>query len=311
MNKTILCVLIVGSVLLFFATQVIADDEGSSFPEAHRDFFQLLGPSTTELTVRYLFQPETQDEDGPSEFDLHQFQGTLDFPVPVSSDSYYRFGGEYQLGRYDFTNAGVGNSRLDEEDLHKIELSFGMGTFLNEEMLITGSLTPGIYSDMNGGLDEDDFKFQGMGMLVYRMNPTAQLLAGIKWSEDFDDYPLFPILGMRLLSENGLVHLNLTLPLEARLGYNFSTNAQAYTGFWISGDEYQVSFDQDDEFHLQNQERRFGVGVLVWLNDRIQVSIEGGALMGGVFEFKKENPGQFEDEVDPTGYLAGSLGLAF
>lgn len=308
MNKTIACFLVIGFVLPLLA---VADDEGSGFLEEHQDFFHLLGPSTTELTVRYLFQPETQDEDGPSEFDLHQFQGTLDFPVPISSDSFYRFGGEYQLGRYDFSNARTQNSRLEDEDLHKIELSFGMGTFLDEDLLVSGFLTPGIYSDLNEGLDEDDFQLQGMGMLVYRMNPTAQLLVGVKWSEDFDEYPLFPILGMRLLSENGQVHLNLTLPLEARLGYNFTTNAQAYTGFWISGDQYQVAFDQEDEFHLQNQERRLGIGVLVWLNDRIQVSIEGGALVGGVFDLKTTNPGQFNDGVDPTGYLTGSLGLAF
>ncbi len=286
-----------------------------NFSGDHRDFFRLLRPNGTDAEFGYLYQPSNEEGDGSAEFDLNNFFAKLELPFPVSSDFYLRGGFEYSFQRYEFDLPEEANLQEDSKDVHKIVINAGVGYFVSNDLLLTVLASPGIYSDLDETIDEDDLQLNGNGMLVYRLNPVTQLLAGVSYGEDFDDTPVLPIVGIRMLSEEGRVHINLTFPLEARLGYNITPKTELYGGYWISGNEYNVRFGEregggEKEFSFHQQDRRVGGGAVIWFTDALNIRIEGGASVGSELEFKVAGPDIFDGDLDPTGYVTLSLGMA-
>ncbi len=298
------------AVVAMFSSDVLADTE-STFVGEHKNFFQLLSPDETDFRMGYTFQPATKEENGGGEFTLHQFFGDFEVARPIGTDIYLRFGGEYEARLYDFDDVPGAKVDLSSETLHKIVFRGGAGWFISKDLLLTGIARPGIWSDFEGSVKKDDVDLQGDSTLVYRINPGTQLLVGLAYNEVYDDTPLLPYVGIRLLSESGRLSARVTFPLEAEVGYKLDLRAKIYGGYWVKGDEYRAS-DGEENFDLHVQDRRFGGGFLFWFSERLNARFEGGAAYGGEMHLKLKDAGQFENEdLDPTGYVTAALGASF
>jgi hypothetical protein len=285
-------------------------DADTEFSTQHGDFFHLLLPSHEDIHLRYLYEADHGEDGGPGKFDLNSFSAAGELPIPLERDTYLRFGGGYSARWYDFKDVPGAATSTDSDTLHAAELSGGAGIFLNDDLLLSGKGTFGAYSDFDGGLDTDDFRLSGEGELVYRINPGAQLLAGLRWSEDFDDTPIFPLLGIRLLSEDGKLHISLTAPVDLRVGYNINPDIEFYADASLQGNEYRMSAGERHDFQVHVQDRRAGLGFRWWLGDTVSLGAEAGLSWTSELKFKTEDAGQFGGDLDPAGYVSADIGIA-
>ena len=133
---------------------------------------------------------------------------------------------------------------------------------------------------------------------------------GAAYDETFDDTPLYPLFGVRMLSNDGKFHLVLTLPTELRLGFRPTPETEYYVGGWILGNEYRFNSDFGD-FNMQTRENRIGAGVVQWMGEHVNLTLEAGALLKSTLEFKYAATPEFAGDLSPGAYLAASLGFAF
>jgi hypothetical protein len=290
---------------------VFAENIGRDFISTNGSFFRLLNSEQSDFVASYLYQPSNDQKNGPGEFDLQKFSGKLEIPVPISRDFYYRVGGEYGASIYDFKQIPDVGISVGSETLHKTVLHIGAGNFFTRDLLLTAVVSPSLYSDFSGSIKQRDFQLNGEAMLVYRLNPTAQLLGGMVIGENFDSMRYLPVAGIRLLSENGKIHIRITAPLEARVGYNLTPSTELYGGFWISGEKYHVRFGEDiKSFNVQVHNRRAGIGTILWFNNHVNLQLEGGLTVGSELEFKVDNAGQFDGDLKKSAYLSAQIGIA-
>ena len=306
MVKSILRSCVLSAMLVFCANA----NAGNEMTDKHGDFFRLLLPTKDDVRLQYIYEPEHEEDGGPGKFDLNYFSAQGELPLALSEDSFFRIGGAYSARVYDFEEVRGANTDTDSDTMHLTEVLAGYGIFLSDNILLTGKATLGAYGDFDGGLDSDDFAVHGEALAVFRLNPGAQLLAGARYSEDFDDAPLIPLLGIRLLSEDGALHITLTAPVELRVGYNISSDLELYCQAALHGEKYRISAGRRDDFNAQVQDRRFGLGIDYWMLSHMKLGLEAGVALGSELEFKTRDPGQFDGDLDPAGYVSASLGFA-
>ena len=292
---------------LLFPAPSRADD----FKSAHGDFFHVLHTKREDLRLRYVFEKDHGEKEGPAEFDLNAFSADGEVPVALSKDLYYRAGAGYGARLYDFKRIASARTALSSETLHRAQFAGGLGYFFGEDFLATGIARVGVFSDFDEGLESDDVQLHGEALGVYRFNPGAQVVFGVRVSEDFDDTPVLPLLGVRLMSDDGKVQLSLTAPVELRLGYNLDTEVQLYGQVSVSGEEYRIDAGRSDgRFNLSVHDRRYGLGVDMWFGSAVKLGVEGGLAVGSELDFKMDGAGQYSGDLDEAGYLQAELGFA-
>jgi hypothetical protein len=277
----------------------------------HKSFLRLLYPAGSNGLMGYQYQETTDERNGPGEFKLQRFFAKTDLPMPLDRKTFSRFGIEYDARLYDFKEVPGATTGVDKDTLHRAVVKAGLGRFLGDDILATGTLDFGMYTDLDDGIDTDDYQLQGEALGVYRINPGAQLIGGFKWGQDFEDITFLPLIGLRLLSTDGRIHVSATLPLELRITYGITPATDVYAGIWIKGDRFRVRMGEDNnEFDLQIQERNAGIGIAHWFGKHFSLGAEGGLMMESQFEFKFANAGQFDEEVNSAPYLRAFIGFA-
>lgn len=285
-----------------------ADDGAENFSKTHADFFHLLHPQKSEIELAYSVEPQRGEDGGPGEFDLNDFSAKLDIPTPLSADTYLSNGLGFQAKVYDF-KAVPSITETSSNTLYKGVLQSGIGHFVTEDFLLEAKTWFGFYSDLDGGIDDNALHLYGDGEGVYRLNPYTQVLAGVRYSEDFDDTPLFPLVGFRLATTEGKLLFSVTAPLEASVTYNLDEKSLLYVGGWISGDEYRMTAGPlGREFNVQVYDQRIGAGYSYWFGKHFKINVEAGALVGSEFEFKTLDAGQFNGDMEPGAYGTLRLG---
>ena len=280
----------------------IALSETAHISQKHRDFLRLYHFHKPELSLRYEFHSEQEESSGPGKFDMQLFSVDLDLPVTLTEDSFINYGLSYESRMIDFKSPGPVLTLEDDIRLHKIEAEIGFGIFLTDNLFADVSASIGTYSDLADGFDEDSLKLFGKGLLVYRLNPGAQLLLGARVDETFEDSTVYPVFGIRLMDDDGRVNISLTLPVSARLSYHINKDTEVYIKALIGGNEYAVEMGPTNlSFDTRVHERRVLVGLRRWLGSHIAVGFELGSSFDSEFEFLIDNPGQFEDgELDKS-----------
>lgn len=304
--------------VILLAAAIVAPSRGFSeapqtFIGEHHRFFSLLYPEQTDAAFRYTFQPENKAQGSPGKYTLNIFDARTDAALPMDNALYLPIGFQYDARLYSFDHVSSARTYDPSLTLHKLSASVGAGWFITDSLLLTGTFQPGIYSDFGSGFDDRDFKFYGDGKLVYQINPNSQILAGVEVSGRYEDYPVIPYAGIRLLNTDGTLSVSATFPLDARVGYNLNPGLQLYGGIWVTGDTYRASMGNvQQRFSITTQDRRAGGGVVYWPMQNVNLNAEVGVDFNQKFILKTANPGQFDNgNVGTTGYLSVGVGLAF
>jgi|GEM_PF-6187040 len=287
-----------------------AENLTTSFENEHGSFFSLFMANPTQMSAGYLYEPSHAEKGGPGEFDLDRYFFHSEAPAPISEDLYLRIGADYDRKDYTFTPVSNAGMQLDSETMHAFVLKGGLGFFPSENVLLTGVIKPGIFSDLDGGVDQEDADLYWEGMAVYKLNPGAQIIGGIARDNTFDDASIYPLLGIRLRGEDGRLNISLTFPREFRVGFNFNPSWELYFDSRIEGEQYRVNAGASD-FDVRTQDPRLGVGTNYWIGEHLNLLAEVGCNYESTLYYETRNSGQFSGDLDPAYYLMGSLGLRF
>lgn len=296
----------------FFATGTANAQYSSEFYKLHQGFYRLLDPNLNDLKLNYFYEPSHEEKGGPGEFDLHNFSGQVSVPLTLNRDLVLRLGGRYDNRYYDFKRVPLALTSTASERLQEASVFSELGLFLTENWYLQGQVSAGAYSDFQESVEQDDIRVFAKGMLVYRINPGTQILFGVARSEDFDDVPILPLFGFRVVSNDGQLHLSLTAPLEARIGFNPNSNTELYLRGSIKGNEYRANVGSlSERISVSVRDQRVGTGIVVWFNNALNVNVEGGAAIGSQLDLKTAGAGQFDGDLKTSPYLNLGLGANF
>lgn len=292
-----------------FAASAAADDD--TFHQAHGSFFHLYNTEKDELGIDYTWVRDQEEKSGPGKYDLQVWNFEGEAPVALGRDTFMLFGGQFGMRLYDFDRVPLARTAADDDTFYKIVGSTGIGMFLSDDLLLVGRGTLGSYSDLDDGIDEDSIVGTGDVRFVYQFNPGAQLLFGARYSQDFDDTPLFPILGLRLLSESGTLRFTVTAPLDAELRYAVTPEGFLYVRGSVVGDQYHISSGEDvSSFNVSVRDQFIGAGTELWFSRTVKVGAEVGYSVGSELDYKTRNSGQFSGDLDSAPYVRVSLGVS-
>ena len=290
-------------------------EEGSSeeiieeFRNQNQEFFRLATGEGKDLEITYKGSIK-RDFSGPSDASLFEdkFLFSAEIPIPLSKDFFWRVAPIYEVSFIDFQNLRIDDKIYDSEQLHRLELGLGFGQFLNDNLLFSVMLQPGLHSNFSS-IDSQHFQLYSQGYLVYRINENLELIGGAASTELFDEVALFPIIGVRGLVLNQKLHIKFTPPIELRVGYPIADGVQLYAGIWLTGDEYRVE-RLGRTFKIQTQDLRTGVGVLRWINDHLNLQFEAGWNLESTFDFELVKTNSRSDRLDESPYFRLTIGYA-
>jgi hypothetical protein len=289
------------------------DGTTNEFITAHRDFIRLATGEWKDIEVRYLFEDDHNFKNsGGANLAMSEALVAGEVPIVLTRDTFLRASVYYANRIYDFHNLLIRTDNVNTESLHKIQIGGGFGTFVTDDVLITGVVKPGIYSNLRHGFNSEYLNVYGELFVIYRFSPHAQIIGGAVTNELFENIQVYPVLAARFLSPSGRYRLNITPPVSLRAAARVNECLEMYTGFWLTGDRYRVNLKQlDEEFNVQIQDRRLGVGSIYFLSDHTNVSIESGITLTNRFELKIGDSAFSEDTTEPSFYGFLSFGYVF
>ena len=242
---------------------------------------------------------------------MNSANSDFDLPFPLSRDLFLRADGALEWRQYQLKGPGWAAFGVKDENLYKIAAEPGLGLFLTDNLLFTGRVVTGAYTDFASDLATKDFRVYGEGLLVYRLNPDAQVLVGAQRSEAFEDYKTYPLIGVRLLNEDGTLSISVTAPVEARLGFRPLSNVEFFGGAWAGGDKYRATLgDQSGDIAIR--ERRAGGGLSLWMGSHLNLVVEGGMLFDSQFGFetRPQRTDIPDNHLKPAPYVGAHLGMS-
>jgi hypothetical protein len=302
-RKYLLSLLLLASA----AVDAVAQDE---FVSEHRRFFSLYKSEVEDLRFSAIYQPENDEADGSGEFDLLQANIKLETPYAIDDDSFSILAFEYDARNYDLS--GVEGTPINSSPtFHKIQVGAGLGKFINDDFMLVGTARLGVFSDFESDIDENAVRLYGDGAAVYRVNPGTQFVLGAAYNEIFDDYPIYPMNGLRVISEDGTIHLSMTFPTDAQFGYNLVADSLLFAKFVATGEEYRSTLEDKREVDVHVQDKRLGFGARHWFTPHVNLGAEIGISLDGELKYKVSNPEVFTGDTDPAPYAAVNLGFAF
>lgn len=287
-------------------------DDANDFIFEHKSFMRLLYPSATNLKLSYQYQPTTEEEDGLGDSDKQQIAGEFDAILPLGSDVFMRCGLIYERNTYDMAQLLEDATDSDNEVLNHIGIRAGIGNFFGDDVLISGLVDVGLFSDLDSGLETENIRVHGEAITAYRINPGSQLIIGVRASDDIRTDSVYPMIGVRLISTDGQLHLGLTVPFDARIGYSVSTGTELYARAWVQGYDYGARIGRTDrEVDIDIQDRRVGGGIIYWMGNSVSVVAEVGAMLEGKFELKIKDPDRFYSDLETAPYIRAAFGIVF
>lgn len=296
-------------VLLLLAFPLSSAVANSEFVDAHGSFLSLYSPNQANLDLKYRFAPERKDDgEGSNEFDEHVFSAGIVKAIPFSEDTALPLRAVYEARLLDLDQRSEVLDD-DQETLHRIEFSPGISTFINENLLFMGAVRVGVFGNLKGSINGDDWQVLGSGEFAYSCGNDLMFTAGVSVSEDFDDAAVLPLLGLRYRA--GSWFFDVRLPQKAEISYSFTDAVSLYGGGYLSGSQYRVDLGNGEDFDIQLRDQKVGGGLMWWLSDSFRLTVEGGVLVGqDAFEVKVGGR-EFEGDLDEGGYFEVGAGLRF
>lgn len=296
----------------FFATNVLAQSSDDFFTE-HQRYLALYRLSPSDVTLDLQMERSRDSKDDEIAFDSATYRLAAEFIHPQSDTFFWRAGFSYQLSSYDFSfERGLEFGERDfDTDLHKGLIRLGAGKFITDSILLTGYTDVGLFTDFGDNVNEDSFDATGQAELVFEMNPTAQLLVGLRYGHDLEGRRLIPLLGLRVLSSDGALKLAAMLPLEVGLYYRSTSIWDAYALASMSGDEYELAEAPGDQRgKLQIFQRRVATGFGVTAFDRLRLVLQAGIALRDRIDFDLDATISSGRDIEPGPFVGIGLGFA-
>ncbi len=225
--------------------------------------------------------------------------------VPLNDQWFLQF----DLGQDNFFLGEVAGAPIPNA-VHTMRFGTGVGYRLNDQLTLTGMVSPLLYrfEDIQG----DDVGFSGGLMASYRENAKLTWSFGLMVMPDTDLPVVLPVVGVKWLI-NDRYTLEVGIP-KTRLSYHFDQKLTLYTGLDLVGTTFRTSDDMGTRFGQPQynnalatyRDIRMGIGASYKIIHGLQGEVEAGCSA-----FREINYTKVDSDVkfDPGAYVR--LGLTW
>ena len=136
---------------------------------------------------------------------------------------------------------------------------------------------------------------------------------GIEVSEVFDDFAVYPLIGLSSIFAPQW-RVDVLLPRKAELSFLPDTATTVFLGIRLDGDEFRVrtsAMAGKQAFDLQVQELSIYVGAVRRFTDNISAFARLGSVVAGDHKFKQPTLSPVEGQIDPTFMFEVGFGWDF
>lgn len=264
------------------------------FRQAHGEFmdrYERYDPSV-ELRARVL--PNQRVDDEPGSFDMLMYDVDIEFPVLITTEAYLIFG-LYQYGRHYNTSSAFGSAgnpnfnaeaNFGDTTLTAAGARFGIGWFLDANLLLEIETNPGVYSDLDGGLHHKDYDFPSSALFSYRAIDNFYFKFGARYNQVYEDAPWLPYLGFSWEIMDGF-RIDLLAPEYVEMSIWPTAHTAFSFGAQVQGAQYHVrstSATGKQRSDVQIQEVIAYLGLTHRFNDHFSVQARGGVVVAGDYD---------------------------
>ncbi len=300
------------SVSTFSASPVFPQDEDYSptglFMDNHGEF--ILQQERYEPMARFdiLFLPDATLKGEPGSFDLIYPTADVQVPLAVDPDTFVTVGGYFGARDYDTSSSFVAS----DDTLYEIGAYLGAGTFVNEDFLLEALFYPGVYSDLDGGLNSDDWQWYIDALGTFRTAEDLFWKVGLSHNGLFDDVEVYPLLGVSYIIDSQW-RLDILLPRSAEVSYALNPSTILLADLTLDGNQYQThSVDVPGSGSAAHvQELLIGVGAMYRFNDRVSMFGKLGSSLAGDYDFTSGNGARSDGTLTSGFFLTLGFGIDF
>ena len=149
---------------------------------------------------------------------------------------------ELSYHRFDLDYQGFPETVTFIESLHSIDYTARIARTLSDRWRLMGVVKPGVASDLEGGIGQDDLVFQVVAIFVRVYSQRFQVGYGIAWANTFGQpFPL-PVLSANW-NDGGRVRVSTILPASLEVWYAASPRTELGLQCNISGNRYHLDPD--------------------------------------------------------------------
>lgn len=288
------------------------------FQQAHGEFMLKRERFDPKIKFTGEWMPTMAVDGEEGHFDLTTLAGDIEIPLMVSTDAYINVGAYGEGRSYDMNDfggtTGVGRPAGDEI-LSAVGAKLGVGWFASDDMLVEIQTEPGVWSDLDGTLHSDDYRFYSKALLTWRTGDEFFFKIGARYNEIYEEAPYLPYLGFSwAIGET--MRLDVLLPETAEFSFWPSGDTGFLFGVDVGGGRYEVRTTEAngstrDETYVQ--EIIVYGGVIFRLSDAMSLDFRGGAVVAGDYKWNTGEVGfdTIEGTLEPAAFVSASIGFDF
>lgn len=259
------------------------------FLDAHGDFLDDSERAVPNLWVSATQQGEAELGSLPGAYELERQVALARIPMPVHEDAYVVGTLYYHRRRYNVTEPIPGLP--GDETVHGIELGLATRFWVNPDLMVHPFFYAGIYSDLDGSVNSDDWQLYGGLLANYRWSDTFFLRGGVAASQDLEHVSVFPLLGFYWHPFES-VRVGLLAPFEAHVAWWPAPWCELLLQGTFNGFEHHVRAPRAQgkagtDWRLQ--EYRVAAGPVLHLGGGFRISVMAGAQVTGGWDTRGAN----------------------
>lgn len=268
------------------------------------------------LSVKYDYVPYkgfSDPEEGTIEEDLELQENKLSvqmsFPLEFSGGktslknhiNYHKINFDYR--NWDEIQVG---EQIDQ--VQSISYTLFLTQKLSEKWQLVAVTTPGLASDFEGDISNDDFTFQGVLGFIRQFNKDLAIGAGAAYIRDFGDPQVLPFLYLQWNIRNNLIVQGL-IPTNLALLYRLNTKVDLGLLLQIEGNRYH---GDPEKFNVDNPQLEYTIGTIgpaaqLHISKWVHLFIEGGYTFIRDFEFRDGDDKVRSLDTEKTVYLRSGI----
>lgn len=296
------------------------DEEGRTdyspqafFQREHGEFMRQAFPFRPDMRLGYRYVGETDIDDEVGNFSIDEFEFDGLYRYAIDPDVFLYGGGTFRSLVYDFSP----NSGISDEGLFEASGTIGAGVFTSNNTLVQVEFSPGIYSDLDGELNDGDWQFFGRGLVTTKLSDTFYAHFGIEVEQTFDDVPIYPLIGFAAILDEEW-RLDVLAPRHAKVSWSPSPEWIFTGGFELEGSEFNyrapgvaansfgpgvpaIAVPSGQQLDIDIQEFRIFVESTYRFSDQFSLSGRFGSILSGNYDYAGPNlppPNSFNSDYD-------------
>lgn len=276
------------------------------FNQAHGEFMQKGFQFRNNLRASYGYQLETGVSGNGDEMQFDDASAEAFMPFTVDPDMMLIVGARYGQRRYDFNSS---RPRTTDETVYEAAFHVGFGRFFTEDLYVEAMFRPGVYTDFDGTLHSEDWRFYGDVIATYRFDPGFYGKIGGVYDGTFSDSPGYPVLGFGLILSDTF-RMDLLAPKYVELSWIPDASWIIKGGLSLDGERYSLRPPKGalvgDRYTVWTQEFELYLDATMRMNDSLSFYGRGGLTLTGDYDW-----GAFSGAIDPAPFFEVGVGLNF